>query len=164
MAALLLLGAITCAAQPTETDPSELDAGWLSAGIGYGIPYEVSVVASVNIGRERFWQATFNSTFEFKFDTELGFVSSLGAGYGSSRVDRTGRIAYSIGPALVWGNYRPGGRGRLTRFRTVGLVPNLQLNFTPIREVGLGLDIYVVVSPKESAAAIRLVFVIEGYK
>lgn len=76
-----------------------------------------------------------------------------------SRWDRT---SLALGPAVVWG--LRDATDPSDRFVTGGLVVSGQAMFTPIPELGLGLDAFVNVNPVQSGYGVGLTFVFEANK
>ena len=129
--------------------------------------YGLSWFLSANFGREQFVQLGVTSSSSILGRSYYSAVN-LGAGYSIS--DRIGRIATSTGPVFVWGEEHPDkDNGRY--FRSVGLFSNLQINITPVKEMGLGLDLFGIITPQFGSrissfisTGIRFTLVIEGHK
>lgn len=155
----LLLLASPVAAQPGPASP-ERDRGWFAFGPGTGHPDDLAFVATANFGRERVVQVGFHGVTDFALGGSVANVSALHIGPGISRVSRWDRTALFVGPSVVWGR-RTETSGR---FVTGGVVVSGQAMFTPIREVGLGLDAFVTLNPVRPAYGAALTFVFEANK
>lgn len=82
-----------------------------------------------------------------------------------SRREIEGRVAIAGGPAVVWGLDRyDRERDKRDSYATGGLTLNGEAMFTPIREVGVGLELFCNVNPVISAAGGRAILVLEGNK
>ncbi len=161
----LTIPAATSVAQTPGPASPDRDGGWLSLGIGRGFPHDISVVASANIGRENVWQVGFSGVSDISLGGEVPSVAAVNVARGFSLVSRWSRVSLSGGPAAVWGKQRSSFRSHdLSRFTTVGLVGSAEFVFTPIKEVGIGFDVYGNVNPAKPVAGIRLLLVVEGNK
>ena len=169
---LFPLASVTSIAQSNVVLPCDdlltsapCDNGWLSMGLGLDSEFDFGLTVSANYGRTYFWQLALQSSYNFCEDIcdYRFFVSALNASRGISFVHRIGRAAFSAGPALVWGRYdenydSPG------LFLSAGIVGNIQLIITPLKETGFGLDAFVNMNPVLSTYGLRVTFVIEGHK
>lgn len=165
LAILLQLATVSCLAQQPGPAAPDRDGGWLSIGIGRGVPYDFSGVVSANFGRVRFWQVAYNGTGDLSLGGKVAGGGSVSFGRGHSFVDRIGRVAGSIGPGFVWGQYWHGSpTTELSSFKTIGLVASAQFVLTPIKEVGFGIDLYSNVNSIKTVGGIRLSIVLEGNK
>ena len=173
--ALLLLALATCAALPAraqQTGPGPAhpsrDAGWTSFGAGFwSHPYDVSGFLSLNYGRERFAQLLVNGTSHFCISSSCAGVAVIGLGGGRSWVDRSARAAVSGGLAAGSHTARAGGPSH----PSAGAYANVQLAVTPVKEVGVGLDLFAqtygtdgLLGRPRVAYGLRVLFVIEGNK
>ncbi len=163
--ALVLLAASSISSARAQTDrrvgPSapERDGGWLAFGVGAASDDDVSVVLTGNFGRERFVQIGFHGSGSLLGRRE---VSAYHVGAGISDVGRWHRTAIAIGPALVTGERLVG--GEWDRFFTGGIVMSAQVIGTPIKEFGLGLDLFGHVNPVENGYGLALTFAFEANK
>lgn len=163
MRTLLLLSALLAAtpafAQPTVGPASpERDRGWLTLGLGASDPYGLAAVVRANFGRERVLQVGYHAELISSILSNVA-LSSAHVGVGRSRVGRWSRTALTAGPALVWGDRR-GDRG----FVAIGAVLNGQAIFTPIPELGVGLDAYANLNTVRSSVGLAVTFVFEANK
>ncbi len=140
----------------------ERDGGWFTFGLGPGDPYGTAATMTANVGRERFLQAGFHANSEFSFGGRSASTNALHVGAGLARVSRWDRTSISAGPAVVWGLRDAADPD--ARFTTGGVVLNGQAVFTPIPELGIGLDAFVNVNPVQSGYGVALTFVFEGNK
>ena len=154
-----LLVAFPSAAQPGPPS-AERDRGWFAFGYGLGRPDDLAGVITANFGRERVIQVGFHGVTDFALGGSVASVSALHVGPGLSRVSRWDRTALFVSPAVVWGQ-------RTTtddRFVTAGVVVSGQAVLTPVREVGLGLDVFVTLNAVRPAYGAALTFVFEANK
>ncbi len=165
----LVLAALLCAwpvaAQPVSgAGPAvaEDDRGWFAFGLGPGRPYGLVAVATANFGRERVVQAGFHAHTEFNLLGRSASVNAFNVGVGRSRASRWERTALAAGPAVVWG-LREAADAR-SRYTTAGVVVSGQAMFTPVPELGLGVDAFVNVNPVRSGYGVGFTFVFEANK
>jgi hypothetical protein len=161
---IFIFGLTKLSAQTVGPSSPEMDAGWFSIGFGVASPYDISFSSSANFGRNNIFQIAMHASDNFKLSG--GFpVNGSGAvslSYGLSNVNDLGRIAFFLGPAYAWGEYYNSDVD--TNYKTIGVVTNLQLVFTPVKEMGIGLEMYANLNPKEVTAGISVIFVLEGNK
>lgn len=157
------LSAFGQAPAPPGPASSVHDRGWFAFGLGAGEPYGTAVVGTANFGRTRFVQVGFHASTELHLlGGRSASVNALHLGGGLSRVSRWDRVALAAGPAVVWG--LRDATDTDSRYATAGVVLSGQAIFTPIPEVGLGLDAFVNVNPVRSAYGVGLTFVFEANK
>ena len=85
--------------------------------------------------------------------------NALSVSTGRSWVGRVGRTALFVGPAVAWGTEIPGGE-----YVTGGVVGSAQAIVTPIKEAGLGVDLFGILSPKGVSVGVSALVVLEGNK
>ncbi len=161
----LLIAASPVAAQTgPDLGPAapERDRGWFAFGFGPGHPHGAVAVATANFGRERILQVGFHANSDLNPFGRSASTNALHVGAGLSRVSRWDRTALALGPAVVWG-LRDAADPE-DRFTTAGLVLSGQAMFTPIPEVGLGLDAFVNMNPAQSGYGVGITFVFEANK
>ena len=153
-----------------QADPAspERDKGWATYGFGLDAPLDLGAGLTANFGRTHIWQVSLQTSQEFMLSGTGTNVTWLGVGRGYSAVGRWGRLAIAGGPAVVWGKdwyrrERPEGQER-EHYVTGGLTLSGQAIFTPVREVGVGLELFGNVNPVISAVGVRAMFVFEGNK
>lgn len=162
---LSLVAALPVAAQrPVLASPAspEHDHGWFAFGLGPGAPYDLVLSATANFGREHLLQIGLHSNFELAFFGRYASTNAVHVGPGLSRVDRWSRVALAAGPAVVWGLRDASDPG--SRFNTAGVVVSGQTMFTPVPELGLGVDAFVNLNPVRSGYGLGLTFVFEANK
>ncbi|MDP2301673.1 MAG: hypothetical protein Q8N03_04520 [Ignavibacteria bacterium] len=142
------------AQHPKPANPED-DFGWFTIGFGVGSKYDFASVLSANFGREDFLQFALHANSDF---FSVG-VSSISVCYGKSIVGDLSRVAFSVGPSLVSDN-----DNSVVRFRTFGVLGSLQLIYTPVKELGLGLDLFYNLNFKQNIAGVSLTYVFEGNK
>ncbi len=159
-----ILGLTKLSAQTVGPSSPEMDAGWFSVGFGIASPYGLSFSSSANFGRNNIIQIALHASDDFKLSGGLPIDGSgaVSVSYGLSTVNDLGRIAFFLGPSYAWGQYYNSETN--SKYKTIGIVSNLQLVLTPIKELGLGLEMYANLNPKEITAGISIIFVIEGNK
>jgi hypothetical protein len=149
-------------AQVPDSVAAKRDWGWFAVGLGPSARFDLSYVYSANIGRRRVWQLVVQGGSDI-FRGEA--LHAAGISYGRSAVDRWSRVAVTGGPAVVRGRGRYDAEaGERERFVTGGLVMNVQVIFTPVRELGVGLDLHGCLNPRVSEAGVRVILVLEGNK
>ncbi|HET6569435.1 MAG TPA: hypothetical protein VFG50_15815 [Rhodothermales bacterium] len=127
-------------------------------GLGAGSPYGFCSLISANFGRERILQASLHGNSGLLGGDSVGAFSIA---IGRSRVNRWARIAATAGPALVFGTNYSSTRSHYT---TLGVLANLQGSLTPIKELGVGLDLYANLNLEKSAVGAGITIVLEGNK
>ncbi len=120
----------------------------------------MSMSVTGNFGRERFVQVGMHSSFDFLWGRRETLAWTVGAGI--SDVGRWHRTAVAIGPALVTGERRKG--GDWGRFVTGGVVLNAQVFVTPVKEVGLGLNLFANANPVDVSYGLGLALIFEANK
>ncbi len=140
---------------------AEKDEGWGTFGVGLASDDQVAVAISGNFGRERFVQVGIHGSVDSNLFGHRELVAHH-VGVGVSDVGRWHRTAVAAGPALVSGVRRVD--GSWDRFFTGGVVVSAQAFFTPIRELGVGLDLFAHVNPVESGLGLTLSFILEANK
>lgn len=164
VATLLMPGAAQAQEQPRPQPHHHIDRGWFTYGLGVGAPFGLSGVVSADFGSKHIVELSLRSTTEFSIGGESDNVGAFSIAVGRSTVSRIGRLAATIGPALVLTDkYYPDISERKYT-TTFGVMAAGQAIFTPIREAGLGLDAFVVLNPKQPAMGLSLTLAIEGYK
>ncbi|MCF8239774.1 MAG: hypothetical protein K9J16_00200 [Melioribacteraceae bacterium] len=153
-----------CFPQQAKPANPEDDIGWFSLGLGAGSPYELSSVISLNYGRENIIQVVYHSNVDFALSGRPNGVSSIAINYGVSRVTDLLRLAISIGPGYVFGKDNSAANHKNITFNTIGLISNLQMIFSPFKELGIGLDLFLNLNNKQAVSGISLTFVLEGNK
>lgn len=155
--------ASVCAQQPGPASP-EHDKGWFAFGFGPAIGHNFSGAVTANFGREQVVQLALYATG----DILGGGQSAMNVSIGRSRVSRVYRLGAFAGPALIVGEQEVRDeRGRyrgLDSFRTVGIVASGQLIFTPVKEIGVGLDLFTILNLQMSTAGLSIMLVFEGNK
>ena len=139
----------------------EHDWGWSTFGVGTAGSRGMAVAATANFGRERIWQAGLHATDRGLFAPAVPTSNALHLGYGFSDVDRFSRVAFTLGPAVVWGI---SDTETDTRYVTGGVVANAQFMVTPLKEFGLGVDVFMNLNPEVPALGAALTFAFEGNK
>ncbi|MBO6793014.1 MAG: hypothetical protein JJ895_03820 [Balneolaceae bacterium] len=163
---LLLLVPISFAhAQQTEKDSVNLDIGWGTFGLGIDSPLDLGYGFSANIGRNHFWQLGFQNSSELSFGGSGAQVNMFHVGKGYSLVNRVGRIALAAGPAFVWGtDHFDSNTGTYDNFTALGLTLNGQAFVTPIKEIGIGVEVFYNINNTINVAGFRIIFGLEGFK
>ena len=145
---------------PGPSSP-ERDGGWFTFGVGTAGPRGVAGAVTANFGRERIWQVGLHATESGIFAPAVPTSNALHLGYGFSGVDRYSRVALTLGPAVVWGVSDP---ETDARYVTAGVVANAQFIVTPLREFGVGVDVFMNLNPEVPALGAALTFAFEGNK
>ena len=140
----------------------EKDKGWFTLGLSKDTPLDIGIGFTANFGRKHIWQAGLQSSSEFTLSGSDINVNAVNIGRGYSLVNRVGRIAIAAGPAFVWGDNRVD--RKLDDFRSVGLVLNGQAILTPVKEIGIGIELFSNLNPELSVAGFRVILAIEGNK
>ncbi|MFP4546979.1 MAG: hypothetical protein ACLFQM_02530 [Fidelibacterota bacterium] len=163
---LLFFIPLSVQAQQVDSVSTEHDSGWFSAGIGFvDIPLDLGVGVTAYFGRKYTWQVGFQRSTDFTISGTATHVNSINVGQGMTIANRWGRLAVAVGPAIVWGLDRfDHERDEWDSYTSIGLTLNGQVMFTPIRELGAGLELYCNVNPVLSVAGVRVIFVLEGNK
>jgi hypothetical protein len=169
IAVIAFLGIILSSQLQAQSTPKQTvadDKGWVSFGIGNDEPIGLAVGFTANFGRTHFWQAGIEHSSELNiFGGESSHITSIHAGRGYSFVHRVGRIAFAAGPALNWGLDDSNTRlGEHSPFTSVGLVGNGQFILTPIKELGIGIELYSNINNVVTVTGLRLILTIEGNK
>lgn len=153
-------------AQSSPHQTVEDDKGWVSFGIANDEPIGLAVGFTANFGRTHFWQAGIEHSSELNiFGGETSHMTSIHVGRGYSFVHRVGRIAFAAGPALNWGLADSNtSLGEYSPFTSLGLVGNGQFILTPIKELGIGIELYSNINTVVTVTGLRLILTIEGNK
>ena len=138
------------------------DKGWFAFGFGPGYPYGAVATATANFGRERIIQVGIHTNSQLNPFGGNNSVNAVHLGAGISRVSRWDRTALAVGPAVVWG--LPDATDDDSRYTTAGIVLTGQAMFTPIPELGLGLDAFFNLNPVQSGYGVGITFVFEANK
>lgn len=160
-----LFTSVQLLAQKVGPASSEYDDGWISVGFGVATPYELSFSSTINFGRNRVFQIGLHGSDDFHLNADrmpIDGSGSVSLSYGLSSVSDIARIAIFLGPAYSWGKYYSSPNE--INYKTIGIVTSLQLIISPIKEIGLGLDIFSNINQKETKAGVSILFVIEGNK
>ena len=140
---------------------ADRDGGWFTLGYGTAGPGRLSGTVTANFGRERVWQVGLHAVDRGLLAPAVPTANALHVGYGLSGVDRFSRVALTIGPAVVWGVADP---ETDTRYVTGGVLANAQFIVTPLKEFGLGVDLFVNLNPEVPVLGAALTFALEGNK
>ena len=135
------------------------DGGWFTIGAGTGDPHGTAIMTTANFGRARFAQVGLHASRRFNTLDTSPVLSAFHAGGGLSRVDRWSRLAVAVGPALVFER-----DDALAEHQAVGVLVNAQAAFTPIPEIGLGLDLYAHTSGAGRGYGLGVTLVFERNK
>lgn len=163
-AALLLLAVLAAPAGHAQAtaDPASpaRDRGWTSLGVGPGTPGGFAGALTVTLGRTHGPQAGAQAESVFCLGDRCAETTAFHVGYAASDVGRWHRVAVGGGPALVLARDVPGADLRTA----VGVAANVQTMVTPVRELGLGLQVFGILSPVRPAAGVLLIVAFEGNK
>ena len=165
LALLLALAPSVATAQadaPAGPPTPGQDRGWFAFGLGVGAPYGAAAAVTANLGRTRVLQVGYHANSELRLGGRPAGVNAFHIGGGLSRVSRSGRVAVTAGPAVVWGSRHEGTQEE--GFTVGGVVLSAQVVFTPHPTFGLGLEAFVVANSVEGARGLALTLVIEGHK
>ena len=152
---------------PQNSPPSpKFDKGWFTFAVGNdysaneNVNQRLAIAFTANWGRTQFWQAglSLNSTI-----FSGGEIATLYGARGISAVNRFFRVSIAGGPALL-AIQEDRNNGKDLHEITLGFVGDAQLLFTPVKEVGLGLQFHGNLNFKDQLGGPRLVLVIEGHK
>jgi hypothetical protein len=147
--AVLLSLSPSALAQPEPASPT-YDNGWFAVGLGvWPAPSNtVDLTGSItaNFGRERVLQVGVHG---------VDNVGSIDLGFGRSWASRWWRTAVFVGPAVVV---------RKNQLYTGGGTVSTQVILTPVKEMGLGLDFFMNVNPRDSFIGMSATFTLEGNK
>ncbi len=164
----ILLGMTTFAGESAVGPASpEHDKGWISAGLGWAeAPYELGVSLTANYGREHFWQIALNGSDKlniFGINDNIELISlSISRGYSVS--SRWSRLAWAAGPAIVILDQYNERKNRDEHLKDLGIVFNAQYYITPIKELGIGIELYGNLNGIQTVSGIRLIVALEGNK
>jgi hypothetical protein len=141
------------------------DRGWISGGIGLAMsPWSLSSSISANYGQQLFYQCAFHRVQNINIGGgEAKHVSALSLGLGGSKVHRFFRIAVSAGPSIAVGNYSVE-ESNYQGFTAIGVLANIQLALTPIKELGIGIDGFININTAASFSGFTITFFLEGNK
>lgn len=145
----------------------QFDKGWFSFGMGLdhslnaSDDQKIGVSLSANFGRNKFWQVGLDANSTLWGNASL---YALKAGRGYSSVGRWTRISLAGGPAFVFGELKNNMTTSKESFRTAGIYTDSQLIFTPIKELGIGIQLLGNVNFQQSYGGLRLILSIEGHK
>ncbi|MDR9415363.1 MAG: hypothetical protein RI564_03690 [Gracilimonas sp.] len=145
---------------------SQFDKGWFTLAIGndYSSDNEINqrlaLAFTANWGRTHFWQAGLNLNSTILFG---GDMLTLHAARGFSGMSRFFRISIAAGPAFISIHEDRTNENDL-QLITAGLIGDAQLLFTPVKEIGVGIQFHGNLNFRNQIAGPRLVLVIEGHK
>ena len=163
LALALLSISSTASAQVDGPGPAspEHDWGWFAFGFGGSVLGRATGAVTANFGRERIVQAGLHGVGSGLFAPAVPSANAAHISYGFSGVDRFSRVAFTLGPAVVWGI---SDTETDTRYVTGGVVANAQFMVTPLKEFGLGVDVFVNLNPEVPALGAAVTFAFEGNK
>ncbi|SMO66705.1 hypothetical protein [Gracilimonas mengyeensis] len=150
-----------------DKDPEFTDNGWWTLGFGKDLNGSknlgnyLAFSLSINVGSTRFWQVGIFGNSPI-FGNEG--AAALHVGRGISKHDRWSRVSVAGGPSIVMVEENQPGNRKTNRIYTPGLAVNAQAIFTPVMELGLGLEFQGNLNIKNPMTGIRLILVIEGMK
>lgn len=152
-----------------ETTINKTDRGWFTIGVGTGTRHNISTVINANFGRKHVFQWTYYRSQNVDLDRLITLgkpdnLNSFAVSYCFSAVSRYKRLAISAGPSFVFGKITEDNFEVRDDFRVIGLLLNLQTIFSPIKEIGVGLDFYYNFNPVIHFGGVALTFVVEDYK
>ncbi|WP_020402429.1 hypothetical protein [Gracilimonas tropica] len=154
----------TVTAQPSSP---QFDRGWFSFGLGQDFSTNKEINGrlagslTINWGRNKFWQAGYSANSEILGTTHF---SAIHAGRGISSVNRWFRVSAAGGPAFIWGRENDHKQQKKINFYSAGIVGDAQLFFTPVKEMGIGVQFSGNLNFKHPLGGYRLIIVIEGHK
>jgi hypothetical protein len=142
-----IFSSLAFAQKNTHNSPSspQFDKGWFSFGLGndfINLNETESWLAfsmSANFGRDKFWQAGLNLNGPI---LSGGFLNTVHIGRGISAVNRWGRISLAVGPSFVSGKLDYSDNYEYDEFKTIGITADVQIIFTPVKELGARLQLY----------------------
>ncbi|MBD3223926.1 MAG: hypothetical protein GF313_04305 [Caldithrix sp.] len=146
-----------------QANPDD-DKGWMAFGLGTAVNWDFSYSVNLNYGRELFFQGAFHRVENISFGSDPNHINAISLGIGSSKVSRFGRLAFSPGLSFVFGKNYNDRLDKNSKFTSIGLLLNTQATFTPIKEVGMGLDMFMNLNKEEKFAGVVLTVFIEGNK
>ena len=159
----ILLFDIVLAQTPDSTTANK-DIGWAAIGIGPGVEYDYAIGVSLNYGRKHILQGSYHGIQKFTIGDNPDNVNSVSLSYGFSSVSRLTRVAFFIGPAYVFGKTENDESCSNFTFNTIGLQLSCQAGFTPVMEIGLGLDFFININHIKNIAGVALTIFLEGNK
>ncbi|MBD3225240.1 MAG: hypothetical protein GF313_10955 [Caldithrix sp.] len=139
------------------------DLGWFAFGLGIGLQHDATFMTTANFGRVHSLQLALHESTDITIGDSPD-VHSYSIGYCYSSVSRFNRVAFSFGPSWVSGEKREDSIAGLEKFQTIGLFSNWHIIFTPVKEIGLGLNAYMNLNPQQTTGGLSIIFVIEGNK
>ena len=128
------------------------DRGWVAFGLGRDNAGDMSGNLSFNLGRTKIFQLAVHSNSTFMGKTKSVIYS---ASPGISVAKQFVRIALFLGPSV---NYYP------KRKTVPGLSGSTQFIFTPIKELGIGLNLFGSINSGDFISGVGISFVLEGNK
>jgi hypothetical protein len=142
-----------CFAQLYSQDKPISERDWLTIGGGIGKRMRLSSFVSYTFAGESIYQLSINDNREFSFMGGAGknYFISLSIAYGKKNNWSFGFGSVFAGPSFVLGKEA----GENNKY-TVGLNIGSQFLFTPLAELGLGLDAFCNLNFYESFYGLRL--------
>ena len=152
---------------------------WFNVGLGGQFVLHTSFSVNYNWSLNNYFaQVGYNSNgevvgafakiFDPKPDYEEGYlIQAINFGMGTRNVKRYFSLASFIGPAFIWGEMpkteeRVEGGYEIYRtykdFHSIGLVAQSQFIFKPIREFGVGIELYGNLNKIRNIACVRVIF------
>jgi hypothetical protein len=165
---LLLLFQIVAAGESVVGPASpEHDKGWMTAGLGgTETNYNLGISLTANYGRTHFWQLALNGSdklYLFSNDNRIEMISlSISRGYSVS--SRWSRLAWAAGPAIVILDQYNDVKDCDEHLKDLGFVFNAQYYLTPIKEMGIGIELYGNLNRTQSVSGMRIILALEGNK
>jgi hypothetical protein len=92
--------------------------------------------------------------------TTTPYLSTVNVGIGNRLCSRYYLLSGFIGPAFMWGNKTETG----TYFSTIGLSTTVQCILKPLRDLGIGIELYSNLNLIQSNAGLRVVLSISNGK
>ncbi len=155
---------LALAAQTTREANRDDDRGWISLGVGTGADWDLASSVNLNYGRETFFQCALHRLENFSIGNNPNHIHSVSVGIGHATVSPFSRLAFSAGLSFLFGKRYDDILEKNTEFKTVGLLLNTQIAFTPIREAGIGLDMFINLNKEQKTGGVTLTLFIEGNK
>ena len=132
---------------------------WIILATGQGFPQDDSKGLSYNFGRNDFYQLAINCNSDFTLDETTPRFSFVSIAKGYCLSDRFTHVALFVGPAYLWGS-RKYIHNSDNRFKSVGVVSNIQIVFKPLSVLGVGSDIFYLLNYNKNSLGIRMVLFI----
>jgi hypothetical protein len=154
---IIIMVLISIASVKAQDSLKYVKREWANGGIGISYPRVFNGLIGINLGLDYNHTLINNWYYQIGFNSSGSFlpadssVNSLNFGIAKAMIDRYYLGAIFLGPAFMWG------KNANKTYTTVGIVANIQLLVKPLKDFGIGIELFSMLNPQVSSTGVRAV-------